>query len=236
MENKSLVVSPQILAAQQDANSEFKAIQLPSFGGKKIAAAVVFLQNRVKTIYETYFVKEDEVKTEKKVIDGKEKILPVYENKTVTVKGRPMIQKVAVLTGNKIERKVRIPIETTANPVTKTVLFECSDVTDLRRKIGEAFTVMELAIMQGKHNFAKSQPVHINVKIAGTVFSTTILPEGGVKMSKLFNKGQYQKDRFASEFCKPLFNQLQAIEKNENGKPLTIPDAVLKELGLTEKK
>lgn len=234
MENKSLVVSPAILAAQQDANNEFKAVQLPSFGGKKIAAAVVFLQNRVKTIYETYFVKEDEVKTEKKVIDGKEKTLPVYENKTVTVKGRPMIQKVAVLTGNKIERKVRIPIETAANPVTKTVLFECSDVTDLRRKIGEAFTVMELAIMQGKHNFAKSQPVHINVKIAGTVFSTTILPEGGVKMSKLFSKGQYQKDKFAAEFCRPLFNQLQAIEKNENGKPLSIPDAVLKELGLTK--
>src|SRR4030095_9489948 len=107
----------------------------------------VFLQNRVKKIYQTYFVIEDEVKTEKKVIDGKEKILPVYENKTVTVKGRPMITKVPVLTGGKVERKVRIEVDSNTNPATKTVLFECSDVADLRRKIGEAFTVMESAII-----------------------------------------------------------------------------------------
>lgn len=234
MENTNVAKVNSIDLAKQDANSEFKPVQLPSFGGKKIAAAVVFLQNRVKKIYETYYMKEDEVKTEKKVIDGKEKLLPVYENKTVTIKGKPMIQKVPVLTGNKVERKVRIEVDSNTNPATKTVLFECSDVADLRRKIGEAFTVMETAIIDGKHNFAKSQPVHINVKINGNVFSTTMLPDGGVKISKLFSKGEYQKQLFAKEFCRPLFNQLQAIEKNETGKPLSIPDAVLKELGLTK--
>lgn len=223
-----------ISLAKQDANSEFKAVQLPSFGGAKIAAAVVFLQNRVKKIYETYYMKEDEVKTEKKVIDGKEKIIPVYENKTVTVKGKTLIHKVPVLTGNKVERKVRIEVDSNTNPATKSVLFECSNVNDMRRKIGEAFTVMERAIEDNKHNFAKSQPLHINVKIGKTVFSTTILPDGGVKLSKLFSKGQYQKQLFASEFCRPLFNQLKSIEQNENGKPLSIPDAVLKELGLSK--
>jgi len=220
--------------AKQDANSEFKAVQLPSFGGNKIAAAVVFLQNRIKKVYETYYVKEDEVKTEKKTVNGIEKDVTVYENKTVTVKGKTMIAKVPVLTGNKIDRKVRIEVDSNTNPATKTVLFECSDVTDLRRKIGEAFTVMETAIIDNKHNFAKSQPLHINVKIGGNVFSTTVLPDGGAKISKLFSKGQYQKDRFATEFCRPLFNQLKSIEQNENGKPLNIPDTILKELGLTK--
>lgn len=200
---------------------------LPSYGGEKVPVCVSFHQERMKPLNETYQVEAEEVEKDK---DGEVKT----ERKEKIVNGRKVITHVPVLTGKMILVKKRFKVGEVQDNRRKDVIFEASNGTDLRKQLGEAFNQLQKDLEAGRHPFTRDT-LNVTLKIGSAVLSTKTIMEGGVKVSRVFYKGQFKRELYHEYFCRPLFNQLKDVESGAKNKPLEIDTAILNAIGLTSK-
>lgn len=112
----------------------------------------------------------------------------------------------------------------------KTICFMASDGNDFRKKLGEGLNEFRQYLEGGGKVAAKSKPLHLTLKVNGAIISTTSLQDGGVKLSKCFEKSIFSTSLFASEFCKPIFKQLKKVAELNSGKPAKVDGLILSAL------
>lgn len=208
---------------------------LPSYGGAKIPCAVVFHQERMKAQNETYTIDEPEVQTKEVTLsDGSKVIETVTEQQERTINGRKVIAYVPVFTGKMKQVKKRFKVGELTDNREMDLYFECSNGKELRNKIGEAFNELAKRLAAKSHPFTR-ETLNVTLKVDGKVISTKCLLYGGIKLSKVFFKGNFKPELFHENLCKPLFQQLQDVERGANNKPLEVSDEILSAVGLTKK-
>lgn len=236
-DNKAISAPSAIEAAKLDRVNNVSNIEakLPQYGGANVAVTVTFHQDFETPIFESYQTEKDELKYEVKHIDGKEVKEQIFDRQEKTVNGKKIIVFVPAITGKKVRARARFATgDYRKDERLHHVRFMCSDAKDLRHKIGEAFNEFR-GIVETANPFKKNENLHVSLNVAGKVLSTKTLLYGGIKLSKVFKKGLFQRDLFSDQFCRPLFNQLQSVEQGANNKPLEVDDLILSAIGLKKK-
>jgi len=237
----------QVITAQQrdlaknDTVTNVHGIEskLSNYGGKAIPVTVTFHQSFETPTFETVVIKMDEVKMEDVKNDkgeiellknGKPKRKPVMVEggKKKDRNGKEHVYYIPATTGKQIDKRFRFETGKRKDERVHNISFLCFDASDLRHKIGEAFNEIK-----GRFEmFKRNELLHVTFNFGGKVLSTKYLSLGGVKLSKVYAKGKFQNDLYAENFCRPLFQQLQSVEKGENNKPLEIDETILAAIGL----
>jgi hypothetical protein len=211
--------------AKQDAinpNEVKQPIFIPSYGGKKTPVSIVFSQAYLKPDTEKVYIEKDVYE-----LDASGNILTEdVLREGIFIDGKPCFDKVPVVKETKVVATRYKTGGQSKVEFSKTVCFECSDGSDLRKKIGEGFEEFKADCKEGKKIGAKSKPYHLTVKIGGFVISTMSLQEGGAKLSQAYEKGEFKPDLFSRHFCKALWLQLGKVKNLAEGKPLVVSEDI----------
>jgi hypothetical protein len=214
--------------------SNLKAIEpkLSNYGGEEIPVTVTFHQEFRTEIKETGVMKVPEIATDESGEPILEPLTKKLSNgKTVTVY-------VPKETGKQIDKRVRFSIGEFRDELRmKEFPFLCSNAADLRYEVGQAFNELRDANLQ---IFKKSEILHMSFTFGtgknALLLSTKYLLNGGVKLSSIYTKGKFDKEKFADNLCRPLFTQLKKVANGEAGKAIDIDTEILASVGLIEKK
>lgn len=165
---------------------------------------------------------------------------PILEPMQKQIKGKMVTVFVPVYEGTE---KVKVRVETGQELNDERrydVRFICKDASELRQEIGEALNEFYGILETGEgttkqERFARSQKLHMSFNFGGKLLSTKFLSYGGIKLSKVFEKGTLKRELFAANLCKPVFEQLKKVASGEANKGIEIDDTILTALNFTKK-
>ena len=209
--------------ALQDAVTTKQPVLLPSYGKNSVPVSIVFSQEFTREATEPGTIYKDVYETDEA---GNVKFTLTEREGITDGKGGKVYDKIPVVKERKLST-VRLKTggkETVS--FTKTVPFNCSNAAEIRAKVGEGLNEFAKYIQNGGKIAARSKPLHLTVKIGEFIFSTTSLIEGGVKLSKCYEKKEFSQSLFGSNFCRPLWKQLQDVQTLHKGLPLKVSDLI----------